>query len=32
LVVEEQGNQVALLSCDLDICTANLVRIVLSFG
>ena len=28
LVVEEQGNQVALLSCDQNICAANLVRIV----
>ena len=32
LVVEEQGNQVALLSFDQNICAANLVRIVLSFG
>ena len=28
LVVEEQGNQVALLSCDQNICAANLVRII----
>jgi hypothetical protein len=28
LVIEEQGNQVALLSCDQNICAANLVRIV----
>ena len=28
LVVEGQGNQVALLSCDQNICAANLVRIV----
>ncbi len=28
LVVEEQGNQVVLLSCDQNICAANLVRIV----
>ena len=27
LVVEGQGNQVALLSCDQNICAANLVRI-----
>ncbi|MEA5486764.1 PIN domain-containing protein [Pseudanabaena sp. CCNP1317] len=28
LVVEEQGNQVALLSCDQNICAANLARII----
>ena len=28
LVIEEQGNQVALLSCDQNICAANLVGIV----
>ncbi|PZO41493.1 MAG: twitching motility protein PilT [Pseudanabaena frigida] len=28
LMVEGQGNRVALLSCDQNICTANLVRIV----
>jgi PIN domain nuclease of toxin-antitoxin system len=28
LVVEGQGNQVALLSCDQNICATNLVRIV----
>jgi len=28
LVVEGQGNQVAILSCDQNICAANLVRIV----
>jgi PIN domain nuclease of toxin-antitoxin system len=28
LVVEGQGNQVALLSCDLNICAVDLVRIV----
>ena len=28
LVIQGQGNQVALLSCDRNICAANLVRIV----
>ena len=28
LVIEGQGNQVALLSCDQNICDADLVRIV----
>jgi hypothetical protein len=28
LVIEEQGEQLALLTCDQNICAANLVRIV----
>jgi hypothetical protein len=28
LVIEQQGNQVAILSCDQNICAVNLVRIV----